>query len=194
MIPKITVKLTPKQEKFCQFYIELGNASEAYRQAYHTKNMKPETVNRKAKELLDNGKITARTEELREHHFKKHEMTVEKVLGQLVNLGFSNIKQIYDENGSFKKITEMPDELAAAIQSVELGTNGEILKLKLVDKKGPVELIGKHLKMFTTILEHSGTDGGPIETKEVGNIELARRIAYVLRKGLKAKKQQEKSD
>lgn len=26
--------LTPKQEKFCQLYIELGNASEAYRQSY----------------------------------------------------------------------------------------------------------------------------------------------------------------
>ena len=27
--------LTPKQEKFCQKYIEMGNASEAYRQAYN---------------------------------------------------------------------------------------------------------------------------------------------------------------
>ena len=31
---KATVKLTPKQEKFCQVFIETGNASEAYRQAY----------------------------------------------------------------------------------------------------------------------------------------------------------------
>ena len=28
-------KLTPKQEKFCQLYVELGNASDAYRQAYN---------------------------------------------------------------------------------------------------------------------------------------------------------------
>jgi len=34
-------KLTPKQEKFCQLYVELGNASDAYRGAY---NVSPETT------------------------------------------------------------------------------------------------------------------------------------------------------
>ena len=57
-------KLTPKQESFCLAYIETGNASEAYRQAYDAKNMKPETINRKAKVELDKGKIRARVEEL----------------------------------------------------------------------------------------------------------------------------------
>ncbi|EPZ98572.1 terminase small subunit, partial [Glaesserella parasuis] len=40
--------LTPKQEKFCQLYIELGNASEAYRQAYDCSKMSNETINTKA--------------------------------------------------------------------------------------------------------------------------------------------------
>ena len=56
--------LTPKQEKFCREFIKCGNASEAYRKAYNAENMKPETINRKASELLDNGKITARVQEL----------------------------------------------------------------------------------------------------------------------------------
>jgi hypothetical protein len=34
--------------------------------------------------------------------------------------------------------------------------------------------------------EHSGPGGGPIQTEEIGEIEAARRIAYVLAKGLKA--------
>ena len=29
-------RLTPKQEAFCRAYVETGNASEAYRQAYPT--------------------------------------------------------------------------------------------------------------------------------------------------------------
>ena len=53
-------KLTSKQEKFCLSYIECGNASEAYRQAYHTENMKPEIINRKTNELLDNSKVARR--------------------------------------------------------------------------------------------------------------------------------------
>lgn len=57
--------LTIKQENFCLAYIETGNASEAYRRVYNTNKMKPETVNRSAKEMLDNRKIAARIDELR---------------------------------------------------------------------------------------------------------------------------------
>jgi phage terminase small subunit len=56
--------LTLKQENFCREYIKCGNASEAYRKAYNCQNMKPESINRKAGELLDNVKITARVQEL----------------------------------------------------------------------------------------------------------------------------------
>ncbi len=45
--------LTTKQEKFCQSYVELGNASEAYRRSYDASRMKTESINRKAKELMD---------------------------------------------------------------------------------------------------------------------------------------------
>ena len=55
--------LTIKQENFCNYYIESGNASDAYRRAYSCEKMKDETVNRKAIELLNNGMITARSEE-----------------------------------------------------------------------------------------------------------------------------------
>lgn len=50
--------LTPKQEKFCQLYIELGNASEAYRQSYDCQDMKSESINRLAKKELDKIKIS----------------------------------------------------------------------------------------------------------------------------------------
>lgn len=53
-----------KQEKFCLEFVKCGNASEAYRKSYNIANMKSETINRKAKELMDNGKIRARLQEL----------------------------------------------------------------------------------------------------------------------------------
>lgn len=77
------IELTPKQEAFCLAYIETGNASEAYRQAYETEDMKSETVHRKAKELMDNGKITARIEELKAEHSERHKLTVDDLLKEL---------------------------------------------------------------------------------------------------------------
>lgn len=75
--------LTPKQDDFCLKYVELGNASEAYRQVYNAENMKPETVNRKAKELMDNGKITARIKALQAEHSKRHNLTIDDLLDEL---------------------------------------------------------------------------------------------------------------
>lgn len=57
--------LTPKQESFCLAYLETGSASEAYRQAYDAEGMKPETINKRASELLLNGEIAGRLESLR---------------------------------------------------------------------------------------------------------------------------------
>ena len=77
------IKLTPKQEKFCQVYIETGNASEAYRQAYNAEKMRPDTVNNKAYGLLQKGGIRARLDELRAEHKKRHEITVDTLVAEL---------------------------------------------------------------------------------------------------------------
>ena len=77
------MKLTIKQEKFCNLYIELGNASEAYRQSYNCEKMKPESVNIKAFELLNNGKITLRIEELRNELAKRHDITKDTLIIEL---------------------------------------------------------------------------------------------------------------
>jgi hypothetical protein len=64
-------------------YIETGNASEAYRKAYNAGNMKPESINRKAKEVMDNVKVTARIKELREPVIKRHAITVDDLIREL---------------------------------------------------------------------------------------------------------------
>jgi phage terminase small subunit len=75
--------MTPKQEKFCQLYVELGNASEAYRRCYNAEGMSAASVNRKAKDLLDNGKIAARLGELRATHAERHAVTVDDIAQML---------------------------------------------------------------------------------------------------------------
>lgn len=75
--------LTPKQEKFCQLYVELGDASKAYRQVYDTSKMKDESVNRLAKKELDKIKIRSRINELKATHQQRHNITVDNLLGKL---------------------------------------------------------------------------------------------------------------
>lgn len=77
------MKLTPKQDRFCQRYVELGDASAAYRAVYQTDKMKPATINRNAKALLDNSKIATRIKTLRQNHQQRHDLTVDKLTEQI---------------------------------------------------------------------------------------------------------------
>ena len=77
-------KLTLKQEKFCLVFVETGNASEAYRQAYETENMKPETINRNAKALMDDNKIATRIGALQEAHRERHDVTVDSLTEMII--------------------------------------------------------------------------------------------------------------
>lgn len=67
-------KLTTKQEKFCNLYIELGNAAEAYRQSYDCSKTKTEVVYVKASELLASGNVSVRVAELREETKQSHKI------------------------------------------------------------------------------------------------------------------------
>ena len=78
-----SLNLSPKQYNFCLAYMETGNATLAYRRAYNAQNMKSATVNRKAKELLDNGKIAASLVTLRMPMREKMAITVESLTWKL---------------------------------------------------------------------------------------------------------------
>lgn len=75
--------LTPKQTRFCQLYVELGNASKAYRQSYHADNMSNTTIHRKASELLAMDKIKRQVDELQAGHRQRHDLTVDDLLVEL---------------------------------------------------------------------------------------------------------------
>ena len=76
------LEINPKQEKFCQLYVELGNASEAYRQAYNSK-AKPESVHVNASKLLADAKVSLRVEQIREATRANHSITLADILKEL---------------------------------------------------------------------------------------------------------------
>jgi phage terminase small subunit len=155
--------LTPKQEKFCFAYLETGNASEAYRQSYDCGRMKEASVNRKAVELLENVKITARLGELRAATIQRHEITVDKIIRELALIGFSNMLDYVTPQSDgtvYIDLSKLTREQAAAIGevTVEEYTEGKgedarpvkRVKFKLSDKRSALVDLGKHLGMFPT--------------------------------------------
>ena len=74
--------LTQKQENFAKLYVELGNASEAYRRAYDTQASYA-SVNVKACNLLKQDNVSVRVKELQEESAKRHKITVDSLLDEL---------------------------------------------------------------------------------------------------------------
>jgi len=76
-------RFTDKMELFCLAYVETGNASEAYRRSYNTKNMAEKTAQREGYNTLQKPQVQARIEELRNQVMDRHEITVDTLLLEL---------------------------------------------------------------------------------------------------------------
>lgn len=97
------VKLTIKQENFCNYYVEMGNASEAYRRAYSCAKMKDETVNRNAIQLLNYTKITTRVGEFQEEQKAKSDITKEEIVRFSVRvIRGENVTDVMENRGGRK--------------------------------------------------------------------------------------------
>ena len=140
------MKLSVKQGNFCNYYIECGNASEAYRRAYSCSNMKDESIHRKAIELLNNGKITARVKGLQEELKKKSDITKEEVLNMLKSFMYADIRNfltIKNGNVIFKDSEDWTDEMAMQVESVKQGKEG--IEIKLNGRTWTIQRICKML-------------------------------------------------
>jgi phage terminase small subunit len=58
-------ELTPKEQKFAELYVTLGNASEAYRQAYNVTTTNLDTIKAKASKLLAKDNISTTIQKLK---------------------------------------------------------------------------------------------------------------------------------
>ena len=75
--------LTSKKNKFAEEFVKCGNQSEAYRRAYNCKNMKPETINSRAYELMRDSEIKVRINELQAKIEKNNVLSAKQLQEEL---------------------------------------------------------------------------------------------------------------
>lgn len=153
------MELTIKQENFCNYYVECGNASEAYRRAYNASNMKDETIWSRASKLLAEYKVSTRVEELRKQANDMSIITKERILKELSNMAFSSISEMHNTWIERKEFDKLTDSQKASIKSIStkvlkknVGTKEdpqivdvEFVKIELYDKIKAIECINKML-------------------------------------------------
>jgi len=153
----------PKHERFAQEMAKGTGQHDSYRQAGYAGDRAA------ASKLADRPEIVARVAEIVGKAAAKAEITVERIMAELALLGFANMQDYMrasldgDPVLDFSGLTR---EQAAALVEVTVEDfkdgRGEDarevrkVKFKLADKRAALVDMGRHLKMFTDKVEHSG--------------------------------------
>lgn len=165
--------LTPKQDLFCREYIadpKLNATQAAVRAGYSAKN-----ADKIGSQLLGKARVAARISELMAERKERLGVTADAVVRELARLAFADIGQVVDFAGGTLRLRDpaaIPEDARRAIQSVKVrryaegGRDGdarevELTEFKLADKKGPLELLGKHLGLFADRLQIGGDPASP---------------------------------
>ncbi len=108
-------ELTAKQEKFVQNLISGMSQRQAYKDAYNAENMKDETIDVRACELFNTGKIKVRYQELMDKLEDEAIMTARERMIWLSDVVKGNIKHIsYGSNGeAYENEAYISDKLRA---------------------------------------------------------------------------------
>ena len=163
-------KLNLKQLTFCAEYLLDLNATQAASRAKYSKK----TARQQGARLLSNVYIQRIIQEGADKRFKKLDISKDRVLQELARLGFSRIDDHVkiDDDGYVRAKTfdEMPDDAIACVKLVKEkkiikgsaeGDGQDVIlestfEFALHDKIKPLELLGKHMKLFTDKVEITG--------------------------------------
>lgn len=131
--------MTPKQEQFARLYVETGNASEAYRQAYNTDNMKPETVTNEAYKLLQAPDISAMVDDLKAEARQRHAVTVDDLLHELEQARAAALTASTPQSSAAVSATMGKAKmLGLLVDKAEIKAETEISQVKQEERKCPL--------------------------------------------------------
>ncbi|SEN73782.1 phage terminase small subunit [Nitrosospira multiformis] len=148
-----TLALTPKQQRFVVEYCVDFNATAAYiRAGYDARGNSAEAA---ASRLLSNVKVQEAIEQKQREVAKRCELTTENIVREAAAVAFSDIRKLFNRDGSPKAIHEMDDATAAAISTIEVGqtiTDGKVTgrtcRIRLWDKNSAQERLFRHMGLF----------------------------------------------
>jgi phage terminase small subunit len=177
------VPLTPRQQAFVREYLLDLNATQAAIRAGYSARSAEVNGNR----LLRNAQVRRAVDEAIQKRAERLQVKADDVLEGLRRLAFFDPADFYEKSGALKNIHDIPKEVRMALAGFEVdelfeghGEDrtqiGNTVKVKWWDRPKTLELLGKHLKLFTEKHEH--THDFPGQTDE----QLEARLAEILAK------------
>jgi phage terminase small subunit len=147
-----------------EYVVDLNGSRAAIAAGYSEKG-----AHVRASELLRNRKVKDLIDQLTAERAKKLGLSADRILEELGRMAFANMLDyvgVQEGGDAYVDLSKLTREQAASIQEITVDeyTEGrgdqarqvKRTRFKLADKRGSLELLGKHLKMFTDKIEHGG--------------------------------------
>lgn len=150
--------LTAKQQVFVQEYLVDLNATQAAIRAGYSKR----TAEWIGPQLLGKTHVSEAVQKAMAKREERTEITQDRVLKEYAKLAFLDPRRFYDDDGQLLQVHELPEDVAAALSSMEVVTEkaGDlelaVRKIKFSDKKAALDSIARHLGMFKDKTELTG--------------------------------------
>jgi len=163
-------KRADREERFAHEYVKDLNGTRAAIAAGYAEKSAFVTASR----LLRKAKVQERIAELHQRLLDKCDVTAEKGLADIAKLAFANMLDYVtpqSDGTAFVDLSKLTREQAAAIQ--EISTDEVVegreenaktirrVRFKLSDKRGSLELLGRHLRLFADKVELTGLENLP---------------------------------
>lgn len=152
-------ELTIQQQVFVREYAVHFDAQRAAKEAGYSEK----SAGTIGYQLLQNPKVQKAVSKELDDYALEHSNLKKRVLAQLANIAFSDITDYQTWNGDYstlKDSEQLTKKQRAAIQQVKVTTVTKedearhTVELKLCSKEKALELLGRHLGMFTDKIEH----------------------------------------
>lgn len=157
--------LTAKEEEFCFQTIRLGNSARAYRAAYEASGMSQACVRSEVAKLLKKPEIEDRMRELQAMADQRLGVSVERIARELARLGFSDMGDLYDDEGQPIPFHLLPQDVRRAVKSVTIVERKGGMLIQLADGK-PAGRKRKHGESDEQ-LKVAGLEWVPIREKKI---------------------------
>lgn len=153
------MSLTSKEKRFVAEFLKDQNATQAIiRCGYKGKNARVVGPRMYAKVSV-RAEIDTELARIQE----KAGVTQERILNALLSIAEIDPRKLFKKDGTLKGIHDLTDDVASTIASIESDDlKGHVKKVKFWDKTKALELLGKHLKMFTDRTELADANGAPV--------------------------------
>jgi len=170
-------KHAEQQERFCDEYLIDFNGKQACIRAGYSAR----SAARQAVRLLELPQVQEWLQQKKKAVSSKLQINQQRTLLEIGRIAFSDIRKIFNEDGTLKQVHELDDDTAAALAAVDIeelfenmGKAGKVpigfaKKVKLWDKLKALEMLAKHYGLlgdedkndmkFSVVIKAGGNKG-----------------------------------